>query len=266
MRDKNDIEFTTETGLEASLAGTLFEPCSDNIEIVLNKGLDYVIDNCLGETVSSQLAPIFDDIPLLKWAIAGKKVFTTIRDRRFMQKALTFIRDFQAGEVPQQEVERRRKALGDHEKWVERELEIIIATIDNSNRIDKMAILAEIYRCYLHGSIDFAMFDDLSNITENIFLSDIIQIKADYESEQSGKMGGKANGEGVRAITWVRYLERVGRLHALGLMRILAKPQNTIQGNTDLIEYELSTTGRKFAEILHNINFLDGKYGDVRLT
>ena len=48
-------------------------------------------------------------------------------------------------------------------------------------------------------------------------------------------------------------------------MRISAKPKNTTQRDTDLIEYQLSVTGRKFAEILDNINFLDGKYGNVEL-
>lgn len=264
MCDKKDID-SVESGLVTSLAGTLFEPCSDNIEMVLHKGLDYVLENCLNETLSSQLTPVLDDIPLIKWAIAGKKVFATIRDRLFVYKALTFIKEFQTGVVPQQEIEKRRLALENHEAWVERELEIIIATVDNSNRVDKMAILAEIYRCYLHGSIKFSMFDDLCSITENIFLGDIIQIKADYESEQSEKKRSQAKGEGVHVITWVRYLERVGRLHALGLMRISAKPKNTTQRDTDLIEYQLSVTGRKFAEILDNINFLDGKYGNVEL-
>lgn len=265
--DKRDLIPESKASLVPLFGKSLFEANSDAIESAIHSGLDIMAKNLLDDDSAIIASDILENIPFLKWFTTAGKVVTTLRDRMFIKKSLAFICAFQNGEANQEAIDQRIDALAVRDDWIERELEVILATIENSNRIDKMKILAEVYRRYLNKDIDFAMFDDLCSITEKIFLGDIIQIQADFESEKSEKYASEAAKEnGVGLITWVRYLDRIGRLYALGLMRISAKVGSNLQKDSDLLEYEFSSTGRKFSEILNSINFLDGKYGEVRLN
>lgn len=54
----------------------------------------------------------------------------------------------------------------------------------------------------------------------------------------------------------IRYGEMLGRLTALGLMTASVKVGKSLRADADILEYKVSSRGKKYAEILSRVDFL----------
>ncbi len=222
---------------------------TDTLDCIFKNFIDSFPDGTFGE-----FDTILKDFPVLGYFISAKNMFLTIRDRFFIKKTLKFFSELHKGEINQQEIEGRIQALENKEDWIYDEIELLISTIERFDREEKSRILSEIYRAYLNKEIKKFEFDDFCSITERLFLSDIIQIRSDYEykerEERYKMLKIPVNYKEV-------YTEITGRLLALGLMCISAEVNSKIRYRSNLLEYKVSQKGERYAEILSRINFLD---------
>ncbi len=239
-----------------TLLCTSSDAAIDTFETILDEASEQILISAF-----PSLAPFAQELPIVKYFVTAGKLVCNVRDQLFLRKTLKFLSDFQKGNVNEKEMQRRRDALDNHEPWIYKELEILIASIEQVNRIEKATILGELYRALVNQIITFSEFDDFCSITEKLFLSDIIQIRSDYETEQQEAENERILKQNSQ-INFVlfsqkaRYIDITGRLLALGLMRISANVGKNLSVNTNLLEYTVTEKGKKYAAILCKINFL----------
>ena len=252
-----------------SLGKTIFESASDIAIDALDAGLDELADNLLSNELSI-LSPLIQDLPVVRYFITIGKTALAVKEYRFIKKSLRFLVQFKNGTAKEKALEKRRIALQKHEKWVYQELEQIVVALDRLDEEVKAKAIAEIYKAYLNeefssnSRLNEYEFHDFCCITERLFMLDILQIRADYESEKAKKRNEEAHWE-MCVTTTTRYKEILGRLLALGLMNISAKVGSGVHVNTDMLEYEVSSRGKKYAEILSRVDFL-GISPDIYIT
>lgn len=248
-------------GLMPSFGNSLFSCISDSV----TDTADCVLDNLSEAILTGDLKkyiPIIQDLPIINYFVSAGKMVATVRDQLFLKKTLKFISELNNGKLNESEVKRRQEALSNKEKWIYDELEILISTLEQLDRMEKTKIVSEIYKMYINGEIDKYIFDDLCGITERLFLPDIVQLRAEYEDEQEVEESKRKETNETVFVTekHTRYVDVTGRLLALGLMRLVVKNPKNICANDDVFdaaEYTLSRKGKLYMELLSRLNFLD---------
>lgn len=173
-----------------------------------------------------------------------------------MRGCIKFLIEFQNSTVNQNEIDKRKDALNNKEKWIYEEIEFLILTLERTDREEKTNIISELYKEYLNGQFTRRNLEEYCSITERLFLVDILQLRADYEyllEEDARKANPPA---GNYAYGKTSYIESQGRLLALGLLIISAQTRPRMTTNENLLEYTLSTRGRRYSQILSNIDYL----------
>lgn len=241
-------------GLMPSFGNSLFSCFSDSA----TDTADYALDNLSEAILTGDLKkyiPIIQDLPIINYFISAGKFMATVRDQMFLGKTLKFISELRKGTVNEDELERRKRALTNGEKWVYNEIKILITTLEQLDRDEKTKILAEIYRSYINREIDKETFDDFCSITERLFLSDILQLRVEYDYDKQIEENERCGNKSYAAIT-ARYVEITGRLLAIGLMRASVKLSGSVPDGSDILNYDVSQKGKLYSEILSRIDFL----------
>ena len=243
-----------------SFGKTIFDSSSDITIDALDASLDELADNLLSDELS-QLNPLIQDLPVVRYFISAGKTALAVKEYCFVKKSLRFFSQLRKGSVNKEAIEKRRAALENREKWIYREMELIVSTLDRLDEEAKAKVIAELYKTYLNGELNKNRrlneyeFHDLCSVTERLFLLDILQIRADFETEQTRKLYEKAPPE-VYCVSTIRHGEMLGRLTALGLMTASVKVGANLRADADILEYEVSSRGKKYAEILSRVDFL----------
>lgn len=243
-----------------SFGKTIFDSSSDISIDALDACFDELADNLLSDELS-QLNPLIQDLPVVRYFISAGKTALAVKEYCFVKKSLRFFSQLRKGSVNKDALEKRRVALENSEKWIYREMELIVSTLDRLDQEAKAKVIAELYRAYLNGELSNNRclneyeFHDLCSVTERLFLLDILQIRADFETEQTRKLFEKDPPEAY-CVSTRRYDEMLGRLTALGLMTASVKVGTNLRANTEILEYEVSSRGKKYAEILSRVDFL----------
>lgn len=231
--------------LVPSFGRSLFEAWVDPALDTLELGLDGVLEN-----------PVLRSLPLVQYFAAAGRTALAVRDQFFISKTIGFLREFARREAKEEEIARRKAALGAGESWVYRELEFLILTLERTDRAEKTKILSELYHDYLDGKMSRLLFEDCCSITERLFLLDILQLRADYEAlvEEEGRKGAPPVEWYVSSRTF--YPEQQGRLLSLGLLIATAKVHSGVRADENLLGYALSPRGKRYGEILSRLDFL----------
>ena len=246
-----------DKGLVPSFGKSLYHCVSGSIEDTADYALDRLAEELLTGSLE-KFIPVIQDVPIVGYFVSAGKVVATVRDQLFLRKTLQFFSELHRGKVNEEEIAKRQLALQNKQKWVYDELEMIITTIEQLDRIEKTKILAEIYRSYLNKEIERDMFDDLFGVTDKLFLGDMIQLRADYHSKKEREK--QSRGE-MAVCSTIRYLDITGRLLALGLMRISVELTGNTRTNVNILQYTPTKRGEIYAEILNRIDFLGIKDG-----
>lgn len=262
MNDTKNMENFEENNIDlvSAFGKTMYEGFLDANANIEEYGFNELVEHIFQQDLSPYLQ-VVQKLPIIKYFVTAGKFIATIRERNFLQKTQKFLATLKNGQVKIEEIEKRKIAIKNKEKWVYKELELLVLTIDRFDRTEKAKILAEIYKAYLNGEITILEFDDFCSITERLFLSDIIQIRVDYEEEQQKKeiedKMKKQHDIYTGYVTFhTRYLEITGRLLAIGLMCISAQVSENTRVDTNILEYVVSEKGKKYAKILSRIDFL----------
>lgn len=126
-------------------------------DTVYSLGLDNILENTL-----------LSNIPIVSLAKALVSTGFAIKDRIFLKKYILFLKEFNLEIVNSEEIDKRRDALQNHEKWVYQEIEWLITYLDNFESEIKSLALGEYYRAFLNKQISLETFHEFVDITRNL--------------------------------------------------------------------------------------------------
>lgn len=195
---------------------------------------------------------ILKNIPLVKAVQALAKVSLAIRDKHLLKKLLIFIETLNQGDAKLEEIEKRKKAAQNNEKWLRKEIELITIHIDRLDELEKAQLTAAFYIEYINQNISWTQYREYLAIIERVFFQDFIQLLDIYDAIiQNGKVKeyieqGFAGGVVTKKVSELN----CDRLIAVGLVQ--AKRTPVLNGNI-LTDYNLTGLGLKLAKVLFKI-------------
>lgn len=132
------------------------------------------------------------DIPVVGTLAAAAKTAGTFHDAYLIWKWLIFQKLFRKGSVPPEKLRKWKEAAKNHEKWIQREIELLLVRIDNISEKRNVEILCNVYLEYLNGECTEDQFHEAAVLLERFVSYDEKQLKAfydDYLLEQKEEAG-----------------------------------------------------------------------------
>ena len=126
---------------------------------------------------------ILNKIPMVKTVVGVYKTASNIRDRFELKKLFVFLQQFQNGQVDESELEKRRKAYENNEKWFYKEVENILIYLSRHENAVKAKLLAEIYIDYINKVVTLEQYEEYVIILDRIFINDISHLKMIFAAE-----------------------------------------------------------------------------------
>lgn len=154
MRDMSEIIPSFEI--------SLFEPTFSNAIDYIELGIDSIIDN---ETIKG--------IPIVSTVVGIGKTVYNIRERILLKNMLTFIKEFNKGQIEQEKLEKYRKSIDEDKVKAEKELGRVLVILDKTIDDIKTKMLANSFRAYVFGQIDWEQFCEVTEAINRLFISDI---------------------------------------------------------------------------------------------
>ncbi len=182
-----------------SAANTLFNDATKTLSMdIVEMGLDSVIDD-----------EVLKELPFVKTVYAVAKTSLAIKEKFLLKKFLNFIKLFNEHDVDEKEIVKRKKAIEKNEKWIYREIEILMIFLDNMDSVKKSKLLAILYGEYINRNIDWERFCQYIEIANRLFSYDI-ELLVEFYRYSTNSMQ-KGNG-------FYYDLTSYSRLSGLGLM------------------------------------------------
>ena len=149
-----------------SAANTLFNDATKDLSMdIVEMGLDSIIDN-----------EILKELPFVKTVYTITKTSLAIKEKFLLKKFLNFIKSFNEHNVDEKEIEKRKKAIDNNEKWIYEEIEFLLIYLDNMDSVRKSKLLAKLYNEYLNKKIDWERFCQYTEIANRLFSYDMDRI------------------------------------------------------------------------------------------
>lgn len=146
-----------------SAANTIFNDEVKDLSMdILEVCIDTILDN-----------DILKELPFVKTVHAVAKTSISIKERFLVKKFLYFINGFQSHTIEQKEVDKRKLAIKNNEKWIYKEIEYIVIYLDNIDSTTKSKLLGILYNEYLNGKFDWEKFCQLIEIVNKMLSYDI---------------------------------------------------------------------------------------------
>lgn len=121
-------------------------------------------------------------IPIVNTVYGLAKTSLAIRDRFLLKKLLIFIKDLDQGNAKTEEIEKRRKAAENNEKWFKKEVEFITIHLDRLDELEKTRITSFFYIEYINQRISFSQYREYLAIIERVFFQDFMQLLDIYDA------------------------------------------------------------------------------------
>lgn len=181
-----------------SFRESLFKGASNAIEELSEFGIDTILDES-----------VFREFPIVQVLIGIKNTAQNIHDRNLLMQTLQFIQQFNAGTINKEKLKKYKENLEADKKKEEKELGRVMIILNNTIELEKSKMLANLFRNYINGEIDWEEFCEFSEIVRMMFLNDVEYLKKIY----SGQMKDTTNCK----------LYPIDRLVSLGLINVSMK-------------------------------------------
>jgi hypothetical protein len=212
---------------------TIFDDnMKSNFADLVEVGIDSLLDS-----------EILKKIPIARLLVGSVELGQKIYERNLLKQTVSFINEFNRGEVSQEKLRAHKLKLDENPKLAERELERVIITLNGNVDMQKSQILGCLYSNYINKRIDWNQFCEMTEITNRIFIQDLSYLRSLWPS-------GKRN-----ILDKDEY--RFSRLESLGLLKIANIWSDMNDSGLDLLSSgknaELSAIGQKYSCIIHEI-------------
>lgn len=192
----------------------------------------------------------FKQIPIVKTVHSLAKISLAIRDRYLLKKVLVFINALNQGNAKAEEIEKRKKAANNNEKWLRKEIELLTIHLDRLDELEKVRITLAFYIEYINQRISWSQYREYLAIIERVFFQDFVQLLDIYDALLQEKKVSEYIEKGFDGGVSIKKINELNcdRLIAVGLVR--AK-RTSIYNSRMVVDYYLTGLGLKFAEVLY---------------
>ena len=155
---------------------------------ILEEPLNLAID--IAETSLDEITDleILKNLPVIKTLITIYKTGMTIKERSFAKKVMLFASHIHSGNVSLKEIEKRREAINNNEKWIEKEMEQIIVFLDRFDFDYKAKILAQVYIAFINKKISSDKYINMLPIIDKWQQYDEMFLKTIYDEYKKGAL------------------------------------------------------------------------------
>lgn len=160
-------EFEISKALKDSLSSSISELGVDSADATLD-----VVASMQG----------LSSIPIFALLKDISKVGIAIRDRNFAKNVVCFLNTLNYGIVDKEEINKHIDKLSNDEKRMTREMELIATLLDKFTKTRKAEILANLYKNYIKGYMQWGDLDYFSVILESFNVFDELYLRAIYDS------------------------------------------------------------------------------------
>lgn len=225
---------------------------------ILEKPSDLAMDYLeigLDEITNSE---IIKNIPVIKTFVSLFQTGMSIKERHFAKKLMVFAAHLYNNNVSACELDKRKNAIRNNEKWIKKEIEQIIVFLDRFDFEYKAKILAKLYIAFINNIICSNIYINMLQIIDKWHKRDEELLKIIYDLDNRQELNLC---DSDRASVYLIDLASRQRLEALGILGITyeVKDISYLLDETDtgdacpyaLIEKKcLNPEGRILAEIL----------------
>lgn len=201
--------------------------------------------------------PMLEGFPVVSVGTGMAKGFIAMRDHWLFEKAIKFGNELYAGEVNQEAIEKRRKAIDDNEEWVIKEMNIIIQSLDKLDSDEKTPIISELYRRYLNNALAPMVFHEYMQITQRLFLSDLVTLfhyfntSGAYHKYAGGKRVYSSMHHDDESLEYHNLMAVGGtRLLSLGLLQYSTKDIGDLNVHSKAFDLIISVLGIEYCTVL----------------
>lgn len=205
---------------------SLFNDSVDIIGDYLEIGIDSFIEK-----------GILEEMPVVKSIVAVLKIGKNVHDRNLLRQTLTFIKEFNSGNISKDKLVEYKSMIESNPKKCEEELGRVLILLNNYIDTEKSVMLARLYKAYITKIINWNEFCEYSEIINRIFIQDLKILKEIYK-------GVIVDDKGANKF-------RIERLYSTGLIGWNPKVMFSF-GEQEITENKVNINciGRKFAEIV----------------
>lgn len=188
---------------------------------------------------------ILDSLPAIKIVVASVRTARRFVDRYELKKQLVFLQHLQEGTAKQEEIERRKRAYDNAEKWFYNEVERICVYLNKLADIKKAKVLAEIYVDLVNQAITNEDYQEYLDVIDRLFMCDLDVLLCQYKAEIS-EDDRKRNREDE---SWRPRCDRAkcNRLSSIGLLEPLHELR---YGANPPSLFQITSQGRYIAEVI----------------
>ena len=203
-----------------SIFSNSFELVSDYIEL----GIDDFINN-----------EKLNKIPIVNTIVAVLKVGKDIHDRNLLRQTLTFIKEFNSGNISKDKLVAYKSTIENNPKKCEEELGRILLLLNNFIDIKKSIMLSRIFKAYVNEKLNWNIFCDYAEVINRLFMEDIEILLKIHNCEKI-----ELNGINIKY--------KIGRLNSLGIINVVYA--NTLETISSYSKVEVNNHGKTFIEII----------------
>ena len=142
---------------------------NDSIDIIEDY-TEIVIDSFVEEG-------ILKEIPIVKSIVSVLKIGKNVHERNLLRQALTFIKEFNSGNISKDKLVEYKSTIENNPKKCEEELGRVLILLNNYIDTEKSIMLARLYRAYINKIINWNEFCEFSEIINRLFIQDIQILK-----------------------------------------------------------------------------------------
>jgi hypothetical protein len=111
---------------------------------------------------------ILKEIPIVKSLVAVAKIGINIKEKFFIKKVLTFMKEFHSGTISQKMLDDFRNKFNTDYKHREKVTEQIMVFLDAYLTNEKSKILAKLFKAHIEGFYDWEYFQSLSTCLNSL--------------------------------------------------------------------------------------------------
>lgn len=204
---------------------SLFNDSIDIIEDYTEIGIDSFIEE-----------GILKEIPFVRSIVSMLKIGKNIHDRNLLKQTLTFIKEFNSGNISKGKLIAYKSTIENNHQKCEEELGRVLILLNSYVDREKSIMLARLYKSYVMQEINWHEFCEFSEIINRLFIEDLRILK--YLQEQKKIKGSQGDDF------------RLERLYSLGIVgNSYFADFNNLKDN--FIEGRvLNSIGKKFCNII----------------
>lgn len=135
---------------------------------LLNPSIDLAADYSNIAIDSLTDSEILAEIPIVKTIAAGTKITLAIKERFFVKKLLNFLSEFHKGEVDPEKYIKFKNKIKFDDDYKDKVLEVLTIMIERYIEVNQSKIMANLFKEYINGSIDWDRFYCLCIVLERL--------------------------------------------------------------------------------------------------